>query len=58
MSWVGGEGAEFAAESWGHVIACGDRLESGAAIRTGVARRWMSLGGRKSRERLGEIEWL
>lgn len=53
MPCAGSQGAEFAEEGWGNVMV-GRRNEG----RGSLAGKWLGLGGKKSREKLGEIEWL
>ena len=52
MSWVRGQGVEFAEEIERNVMQ--DQREKN----NGVTGKWIKLGGKKSRERLKEIEWL
>ena len=59
MSRARGEGAELAEEGRVNVMSgVGMKRVEKVAVAKSAARKWLSLGGRRSRERLGEIEWL
>jgi hypothetical protein len=51
VSCFGGQGAEFAAQAGGHVKSIRRSGQSAAKL-------WVGLGGKKSMQKLTEIEWL
>lgn len=56
MPFAGGQGAESAAEGERNVIG---KTRMKTAVRgVSIAASWMRLGGKKSTERLREIEWM